>query len=309
MRVRISDGATRRVTRSDDNERWPYWSEAAGKLVYQREAVGAGELSRLFLWDPAQDDPMPLTSRRDWDERWPVWSPDGGRLVFAFLGRRPAAGIASISLADGQAALLAETGASDFFFRPSFSPDGLSLLAQRRSPDGSGSSVWILPADGEPRAVTGDPAWFDMKPWFTHTGDSIVFSRRPASGGNRDIYRVSAAGGAAHAIVRSGSDDHSARPSPTRDEIAFVSNREGSYDAFLANLDGGNLRRLTQTADRDEFAPRWSPDGNRLVVTTGIRGAGDSADAADLHIVVLDRTGRSMLDVPGEMADWMPPWP
>jgi Tol biopolymer transport system component len=309
MRVRISDGATRYITRSaNSNERWPYWSEASGQLVYQREEIGGREGSRLFLWDPELDTPKALSPSRDREERWPVWSPDGERLVYAFMGQRPAAGILSVSLGDGKVTLLAHSGPSDFFFRPSFSPDGRSLLVQRRGEDGSGSSVWILAPDSDPRPVTGDPDWFDMKPWFTRSGDSVVFSRRPVSGGNHDIFSVAAAGGAVRSIVATASDEQSARPSPTRDELAFVSNRGGSYDAFLSALDGSNVRRLVDSPDRDEHAPRWSPDGDRLVVTTRPTGAADSGNAEDLHIVVLDRSGKILLDIPGEMADWMPPW-
>ncbi len=104
-------------------------------------------------------------------------------------------------------------------------------------------------------------------------------------------------------------DDHSARPSPTRDEIAFVSDRGGSFDVYLAGLDGSGLRALTSWADRDALAPRWSPDGERLVVTAQPVATADPSKIDEAHIVVLDRHGAVLLDVPGAMPDWMPPWP
>ena len=35
----------------------------------------------------------------------------------------------------------------------------------------------------------------------------------------------------------------------------------------------------------------------------------DRAGLAQAHVVVFDRQGRALLDVPGFMPDWMPPWP
>ena len=68
---------------------------------------------------------------------------------------------------------------------------------------------------------------------------------------------------------------HSARPSPTRDEIAFVSDRDGSSDVFLADLDGSAQRSLQHTPDHNELAPRWSPDGEFVVVTRVAREVAD----------------------------------
>jgi Tol biopolymer transport system component len=54
--------------------------------------------------------------------------------------------------------------------------------------------------------------------------------------------------------------------SPDRTRIAFSSDREGSYDLYLTDADGGNLQRLTTDPGR-EGEPVWTPDGTRLVYT------------------------------------------
>ena len=54
--------------------------------------------------------------------------------------------------------------------------------------------------------------------------------------------------------------------SPDRTRIAFSSNRDGSYDLYLMDADGGNLQRLTTEPGR-EAEPVWTPDGSRLVYT------------------------------------------
>jgi Tol biopolymer transport system component len=304
--VRLSDGSERTLTATPKrNERWPYWSSAAKRLVFQREAVGGGN-SDLLIWRPEAGDAVPLRQSDRRDERWPTWSPDGERLVYAFRGAGNRAGIAVDRVDGGATQVLAISRMKDYFFRPSFSPDGSKLVAQRRGPDGVGSNLWILAPNRVPRQLTDDPQWFDMKPWFTRGGDRVVFSRRPVSGERRDIAIITLDTGAIRTIASlPDADDHSARPSPTRDEIAFSSDRNGKYDIFMTDLNGATVRALASFRDRNAHAPRWSPDGERLVITVA-----DTADQtiSNSHVVVIKRDGDVELDVPGAMADWMPAW-
>jgi Tol biopolymer transport system component len=205
------------------------------------------------------------------------------------------------------------SGSRNLFLRPNFSPDGRLLVAQRRIP-GRGADLWILSPAERPRRLVIDPDWHDTKAWFTRDGSRIVYSRRPAAGGNFDVLSVAVGGGDQQTILGSEASEHSARPSPTRDEIVLVSDRDGSADAFLADLDGGSLRNLWTNPGRNELAPRWSPDGERIVATSVPVEVGDFGSIGisafeHAHIVVLDREGRLLLDTPGLMADWMPPWP
>ena len=47
-------------------------------------------------------------------------------------------------------------------------------------------------------------------------------------------------------------------------QIAFVSERDGNYEIYVMDADGGNQRRLTNNSDGD-WSPSWSPDGKRIV--------------------------------------------
>jgi Tol biopolymer transport system component len=125
---------------------------------------------------------------------------------------------------------------------------------------------------------------------------------------------IAADGSGLRTVVATAANEHSAKPSPTRDEIVFVSNRDGSSDIFLANLDGSALRSLTPNDPRNLFAPRWSPDGERIVATIISGEFADEdrhaeASLEGLRLVVLERDGTTILETDGAMADWMPPWP
>jgi len=60
--------------------------------------------------------------------------------------------------------------------------------------------------------------------------------------------------------------------SPTGDQLVFVGISGGISDLYIADLDGRNLRRLTQNRFA-EFDPQWSPDGKSIVFVTE-RGPG-----------------------------------
>lgn len=310
VRVRIADGAERPLTDTPGrDESWPYWTPLAQALVFQT-STGPGD-SDLALWSSRTGE-HPLTRTPKRAERWAAWAPNGPRLVFAFLGGNPASGLSIADLGSRGRHLAASGGTRDFYLRPGWAPDGESLVAQRRGEDGKGSNLWIVEVGGTARALTSDPALFDFKPFFTRDGRRIVFSRRPAAGPPHDVLSIAPDGSDLRSVAgEPDADEHSGRPSPVREELAFVSDRDGNPQVYRAQLDGSAVRRLTQ-GPRSALAPRWSPDGERLVVTlasTPELKLVDRAALAEARVAVIDREGAVLLETAGFMPDWMPPWP
>jgi len=311
MRVRLSDGAEQALTSTPERqETWPYWSSVAKRLVFQ--VSRGGSESDLMLWSPeAGKTPLVETPRRE--ERWPAWSPRRAALVYVFRGGKPVAGLMIADFETDERRVAVRSRPRNFFFRPSFSPDGSQIVAQRREPGGTGSDLWLIETGSRPRPLARDAAWFDMKPCFSRDGERVLFSRRASAGGPRDVVSIALDGSDLRTLAGNAeADDHSAQPSPVRDEIAFVSDRDGQPEIFLAKPDGSHVRKLTR-GGLSAFAPRWSPDGDRLVVTATAPGApeprlADRTNLTDARVVVLDREGNELLDVPGFMPDWMPPW-
>ncbi len=313
-RARLADGTVRAVTATPDREEaWPYWSDPAHRLVFEVARGEPGTPADLVLWDPETETETPVAATPGRDERWPAWAPDRPAFAFAFRGGDPPSGLGLYDLASGRATLVARGGERDFFLRPGFSRDGAGIVAQRRSRSGRGSELWIAAPGAPLRALTADPAWFDSKPVFTRDGKQVVFSRRPVGGGPGHVATIAASGGEVRVIaLPTGADLHSAEPSPARDEIVYVAERDGAAEAFLADLAGGAPRPLTRAAQRQAFAPRWSPDGERIALVatppgTRARDLADREGLAGASVLVIDREGRVLFEAPGMMPDWMPP--
>jgi len=124
------------------------------------------------------------------------------------------------------------------------------------------------------------------------TGELMVSSNRSGAFG---IYQLRAAAGdtLVPVLVDSASNLQAAL-SPDRTRIAFSSNRTGSYDLFVMDADGRNLRRLTSDPG-NEGDPVWSPDGSRIVHAATPRGG-----LAQIHSVAADGSdARGLTASPG----------
>jgi hypothetical protein len=110
----------------------------------------------------------------------------------------------------------------------------------------------------------------------------------------RGLYQVDLASGTlTPLLVDSASNLYAAR-SPSRDALAFASDREGLFHLYTMRPDGTGGARLT-TSSGHQTQPAWSPDGQSLVYTA------TSSGTAQLFEVRLDGTNphqRTFGDVP-----------
>lgn len=321
-RARLSDGRVVRITRSADREeRWPYWSPIAQRVVYEVRPYRAGLRTRLVLWDPATGEEVFVVGDPAHDEHWAAWSPTANELAFAFRTLQGPSGIALHDLApnrtSNRTSVIARSGRIDTFRRPVYAADGRRILLERRIPDTRRARFWLFEKGVGLRELLADAQADDTKGQFSRDGGTLWFTRW-AAGGSGNVLTLDVATGEVRSVFDDEeTDDHSAKPSPVREEVAFVSNREGTHDVFLFDLETRALRNLTRSPDVDEAAPLWSPDGELLVVTRkpsvpgGIRAAQRAArrDPEHTRIAVIDREGQILLETQGMMADWMPAWP
>jgi Tol biopolymer transport system component len=319
-RARISDGALQRVTSTpDQEERWPAWSGASQRLAFiMRNSTGFMK-ANIMLLDISKGEEENLGPEPDLFQHSHTWSPDGKHLAHTYRvpatqgGYISASGAAIVEIGKTNRVSIAKIEETQQdMVQLDYSSDGKSLVAVGRNDSNqNGDKLWILQPNKKPRQLGGIQKGIYGRPYFTRDDKVVVFTYQ-LNQSPRDIMTVNLAPKSrARRIARyPGSDDYTAVPSPTRDEIVFISNRDGSPDLFLMDLAGGKPVSLTKGSKGAEVSPVWSPDGEHIayVVIPEAKYQAEEKDHSLNKIRVMDRSGKVVFETAGVMPSWMPPW-
>lgn len=167
---------------------------------------------------------------------------------------------------------------------PAISPDGSRIaFASRRN--GYWDLYLLELASGEVSRVTDTPE-YEGAPSWSPDGQWLVYECTLDD--NLEIC-IRTAGDPAQAAIRLTNHiaaDHSPAWAPGGRQVAFVSNRSGQDDIWLADLDIPGEERyhnLSNSATTQEAHPAWSPDGTHLAWS-----AVDALGAASTLILHVD---------------------
>ncbi len=209
----------------------------------------------------------------------PAFSPDGSKIAFQ---RYDGGGDVYVMNVDGSDQTVLAEG-----YDPAWTPDGRLSYAFR-------SDIWTMDADGGNQqllvASGSHPAW-------SPDGTKVAFVR------GQNMF-IAAADGSGATQIASYADDPNWAPDGSR--IAYT---RWAVDPGIAivNPDGTGLANLTHG---DDFEPAFSPDGTRIVFTSGSR-------ADNYELFTTGSGGGSVTRLTNEfpaydaMADWQaaPPLP
>ncbi len=119
-----------------------------------------------------------------------------------------------------------------------------------------------LPLEGSTEVLsftTDEGSWLSID--VTPEGDSLVFDLLG------DLYRLPIEGGEAVRITSGLGYDSQPVISPDGELIAFISDRDGATNLWVANIDGTEARQLSSERHAGMISPQWSSDGDYLIVT------------------------------------------
>jgi Tol biopolymer transport system component len=240
-------------------EAFPVWSPDGDTLAF---ADPGGDRGRATLNTIGSDGTgrRAVTREGEYDCLWPAWSPDGHRLAFTRndLGCDDGLDIFIVS-ADGSGRERLIRNGGDAVW----SPDSAMLL-YRRYP----SRLFLVDLEtGRSSQIPGARIVY-----------SLGLASRPPAAWSPDGQRIFFLGAdeALHVTNLDGSHNRNLTPAMERVvsfaispgwNLVAVAGREpggGGREIYVLNLDGSELRRLTDNGAVQDEDPQWSPDGRKI---------------------------------------------
>jgi TolB protein len=253
-----ADGSDKRpVVSSSASDGSPVIS-SKNKVVFFSNRTGNTEIYTVDL----DGSNLKRLTKNQVDDFQPNWRPDGKKI--AFVSDRDDKSEIWVMDTDGRN-LKQLTENVVLEGDPAWSPDGKKIAFSSMRDDQQ--ELYVMNADGANQTrLTISPGTFDYAPCWSPDGKRIAYTLHAIKGGANAIYIMDADGkpadsGKKPAMLAAGIKN-AAGPawSPDGKRIAFAS-RAGSVCAeiYAVDIDGQNLKRLTNDEQRDDHSPCWVP--------------------------------------------------
>jgi Tol biopolymer transport system component/DNA-binding winged helix-turn-helix (wHTH) protein len=137
-----------------------------------------------------------------------------------------------------------------------WSPDGKKVIYSKEGDDSG--SMYLVDANGANETKLPFPT--GNMAWSADSSKLVIQSGRT----DAHILLYTIATGELIPIVAKVGFEADPSLSPDGRSVVFVSDRDGNGEIYIQEIDGSNLRRLTNHPAHDEF-PTFSPDGTQIV--------------------------------------------
>ncbi len=208
-------------------------------------SIDEGGYKHLFAYHP-QNLPFTRMTSGTWDDIDPSISPDGSRLAFA-SSREGFWDIYILDISTGKTTRFTDT--PEFDGAPAWSPDGQWLVYESYT-----DTLSTLPTQGATLSEA-TTTQITATPPVTVTVPNLEILIRPADGSQPAIR-----------LTNDPAADYAPVWSPAGRQIAYVSNRTGENEVWLADLDriDDRFHNISNNPKANDAYPAWSPDGTRL---------------------------------------------
>lgn len=258
--VMRADGSGRRQLTHNRVDDWsPSWSPDGRSLVFERER-GRNGYEDLYILDVASGAERAWVRSAGIDEGDAEWSPDGRWIAFRGNDGGDGSDVIALRLDKKRGRIVSSQSENSSNSDPTWSSDGREL-ALVESYEGSGIYIASVCCSGgyEKESVTYGSGWKFALDW-SPDGTCIVYAEETysdAEGLGADVYTTRVDGGEPKLILQGDAWAAPGSWSPDGSQILFESTAASSYDLYLMDSDGSDVRRLTKSATVNEGEPDW----------------------------------------------------
>lgn len=249
-----------------------------GRIAFASDEDGDFE---IYVLDVVSGAITQLTDN-DAADRSPTWSPDGSRIVYV-SDQSGDDDLYAVEASGGEPVRLTTSDEHDR--TPAWSPDGTRVMFARESANGSDLMAFNVGCMDEAEACedtlqTIVGGGYDREPAWAADGQTVALSTAAFPGLPSAVGLLKPDEDAVRPLAGTGLTDFSPAWSPDGRWIMFVSNRDGDYDLWAMEPDGGAPVQVTRGATV-EVQPKWAPGGEFVVF------ASDRRTGTDFDLYVL----------------------
>lgn len=230
---------------SPDGKYLSYVDWPTGNLAIRETATG--NVRRLTDKEGASSDSYEFAD-------WSLWAPDSEKIVYAWYSANPNFyELRTIGLDDAAPCVLFRGDYDKNFAHPcDWSPDGRYILAKISSPAQGASGLGLISVDDGLVHLLAAGNWKFADAKFSPDGRHIVFDHpQKMNAERRDLSVMSADGKDEIALVEHPSDDRLLGWSPDGKSILFLSDRTGTWDAWMIQVTDGKPQGVPSLIKRE----------------------------------------------------------
>lgn len=268
--VAVLGGEVRRLAAVDSPISGLDWSPD-GRTIAYAAAEPSGAITRIHLLSLESLSRHELTSSAEHclAEGEPVISPDGRFVAFIRVNGALEQDTYFVPIEGGEARKVDMEG------RRVSGVDWLSkqvLLVSAASKVDAG--LWAVRTDSGERVRLSIPGGKIQRVSLSRTGKHLTYEKISYARNIWcvDVSRTGVCRPREEPLIASTQRDSEPVVSPDGRMIAFVSDRSGSPEIWIADSTVGNARRLTDHQATQTIRPRWSPDGARIAYSCNAGG-------------------------------------
>lgn len=254
------------------------WSLDGKSIAFSDHSEKQQSTGIFLLWLDTLEKRALTSPLEDCSDAQPAFSPDGRALAFV-RGFSSGSDLYVVSVSGGEPRRL--TFENTQIAGLTWTEDSREIVFSSNRTGSLG--LWRLPVlGGNPQRLPVG-GYDSIEPSISRQGHRLTYTRFPL---DSNIYRIgvtvaSETGNPPAPFLASTRVDSNAQFSPDGKRIAFQSDRAGSQEIWLCDIDGGNCNQLTSSGSLSG-TPRWAPDGKRIVCDS-VRDGKTSIYAIDLE--------------------------